>query len=199
MRYVVQSKRNALIAVILVILIIAMYNWFVTPQTRYLAAAQYYKDTVESMKKTSIAMSRAQKLDKKKLEDRVQQFEQQRQILFDANEAKDFLANLQSAAEKSGCAVVNLKHSPVKQIAVKDSNSVSIRFHQNQVNMRFVGRYENIIEFLNTIQDRMARVWLDSVNISMSNIMSSALTCDITVSIYTLDIKEIQANVDSKK
>ena len=184
---------------ILAIFIVAMYNWFVTPQTRYLAIAQKYKDTVDSMKKSSIIMSKDQKLNREKLDEREQQFERQKQNLFDVNQAKDFLANLQSVAEKSGCAVVNLKRSPVKEIAVKDNNSVSVHFYQNQVNTRFLGRYENIVEFLNTIQNRTTKVWIDSINISMKDITSSYLTCDTTLSIYALDIKEIQKDVDSKK
>jgi Tfp pilus assembly protein PilO len=199
MKYAGQSKRNALIIAILAIAAVAIYNWFVTPQTRYLAAAQKYKETVDSMKQASIIMSKNQKLNRKELDEHTQQFEQQKQDLFDVNEAKDFLANLQSAAEKSDCTVANLKHSSVREIAVKDSNSVSVYFYQNQVNMRFLGRYENIIEFLNTIQNRTAKVWIDSINISMKNITSNYLTCDTVLSIYTMDIKEIQNNVDSKK
>lgn len=199
MNYAGQSKRNALVAALLAILVVAAYNWFVTPQTRYLAAAQQYKDTVEEMKKASITMSKNQKLNKKKLADYEQQFEQQKQILFDANEAKDFLANLQAEAEKSGCAVANLKHSPVKETVINDSNSFNVCFYKNQVDMRFIGRYESIIAFLNTIQNRTPRVWLDSISVSMKNVTSSDLTCDIALSIYTMDIKEIQENVESKK
>ncbi len=199
MKNIGQSKSNTLVAAILAIFIIAMYNWFVMPQTRYLAAAQKYRDTVESMKKISIAMNRKQRISSGNLAKLVQQFELQKQDLFNAGQAKDFLASLQSVAEKSGCVVVNLKHSPVKEVAVKDNSSVGIHFYQNQVNMRFLGRYENIIGFLNTIQNRTTKVWIDSINLRMKDITSSYLTCDTTLSIYTLDIKEIQNNVDSKK
>jgi hypothetical protein len=65
--------------------------------------------------------------------------------------------------------------------------------------MSLLGRYENIVEFLNTIQSRTAKVWVDSITIGMRDAASSCLACDITLSIYTLNIKEIQSNVNAKK
>ena len=191
MQYTNQSKRNIPVIALLAIFIVAMYNWFVTPQTRFLASAREFKRTVEAMKRASIVMSKTQKLSRKKLRECTEKFEQQKQSLFDADQTKDFLANLQSVAEESGCVVLNLKHLPVKETVIEDNNSVSIHFYRNQVNTRLLARYENIVGFLNTLQNRTAKVWIDSINISMKDVTGSYLICDTTLSIHKLDVKEI--------
>jgi Tfp pilus assembly protein PilO len=197
MQYIDQSKKNVLIMVMLVISIVAMYNWFITPQTRYLAAAQKYREATGSVEKTVLLISSQVKTQRKELAGVLQQFELQKQNLFDTDRAKDFLANLQSVAEKNGCMVVNIKHSPAAEVPVKDNNSIDIELYQ--VSIKLSGGYENIVEFLNTIQSGMSKVWIESVDIGMKDVTSGYLTCNITLSVYALKIKEIQGNVDAKK
>lgn len=197
MEYTGQSQKNTLIAVILIIGLIGMYNWFVRPQARYIAVAKEYQQTVDDMKKTSIAMSKKQKISRESLRDFLQQLNDQKQGLFTEKQAKEFLANLQSIAEQTGCMVLEVRHKPVKPVFLEDSNSIDIDRHE--ASMRLMGGYENIVGFLNLLQGRPTRVWIDKISLDMRSPTSTYLTCDAVLSIYTLDIKEIQSDVDSKK
>ena len=158
-------------AAIMFICTFAAYNWFIKPHTQYLKAAQEYRATIDSIEKKSESINKELTKQQKKLEELTCQLELQKQSFFNADQAKSFLTDIQSVAEKSGCLVVNLKLSPARDVAVKGSNSLDIR--QYQTNMSVTGNYGNIVKFLNTLQNRTARVWVDSINISMKNAASN--------------------------
>jgi Tfp pilus assembly protein PilO len=195
-KYSEYSKRNILAAAILLIAFVAIYNWFISPQTRYLAAAQKYHETIDSREQTGKLLTAQLKLRQKKLDELTQKFESDKQVFFEVEDAKTFLTGIQSLAETSGCQITNLKLSPQKPIIVKDNESVDI--NQYQVNMSLLGGYGNIVKFLNTLQNRPAKVWIDTINISMKQASSGYLNCNMTLSIYTLKVKENTDNVKNK-
>ena len=182
------SKRNALAAALLLICIVALYNWFISPHTQYLAAAQKYAEVMESTEKTGKLLNTELRLRRKKLDELTKQFELYKQAFFDINEAKNFLSELQSVAEKSGCLVTNLKLSPAKDIPVRNGGAIDV--HQYQANISLLGNYGNIVKFLNTLQNRPAKVWVDSIDVGMKHAASGYLGCDVILSIYTLKVKE---------
>ena len=195
-KYSEYSKRNILAAAILLIAFVAIYNWFISPQTRYLAAAQKYHETIDSREQTGKLLTAQLKLRQKKLDELTQKFESDKQVFFEVEDAKTFLTGIQSLAETSGCQITNLKLSPQKPIIVKDNESVDI--NQYQVNMSLLGGYGNIVKFLNTLQNRPAKVWIDTINVSMKQASSGYLNCNMTLSIYTLKVKENTDNVKNK-
>ncbi|MFA5292964.1 MAG: hypothetical protein WC496_08025 [Phycisphaerae bacterium] len=195
LKYPGLSKQNALAVTMLLICVAAMYNWFISPHIQYLAAAQKYQEVMESTEKTSKILSSDLKLRQKKLDELTQQFELQKQGFFDIDQAKIFLSEIQSIAEKSGCLVSNLKLSPARAVPVKNRDSIDIRQYQTEIGL--LGNYGNIIKFLNTIQKRNARVWINSIDVGMKHAESGYLGCNITFSIYTLKVKENTSNVDN--
>ncbi|MGD0786024.1 MAG: hypothetical protein ABR969_09450 [Sedimentisphaerales bacterium] len=152
LKYPVWLKQNAFAVAMLLIGIIAMYNWFILPNTKFLAAAQKYSQMMDSTEKQSEIILSELELRKKKLDNLTQEFEQKKQAFFDIDQAKTFLSGLQSESEKSGCPVTNLQFRPLQNIAVKDNNSIDIG--QYRIVMTFSGNYENIVKFLNTLQNR---------------------------------------------
>jgi len=188
LKYPGWSKQNALAVTMLLICVIAMYNWFIAPHTQYLAAAQKYQEIMESAEKTSKIISSDLTLRQKKLNELTQQFELRKQAFFDIDQAKSFLSGLQSVAEKSGCLVSTLKLSPAREVPVNNNNSIDVRQYQTEISL--LGNYGNIVKFLNTIQNRNAKVWINSIDVGMKHAESGYLGCDITFSIYTLKVKE---------
>ncbi len=180
----------------LLIGIIAMYNWFISPNTKYLAAAQKYSKMMDSTEKQSKIILSELELRRKKLDNLTQEFEQKKQVFFDIDQAKTFLSGLQSESEKSGCPVTNLQFRPLQNIAVKDNNSIDIG--QYRIVMTFLGSYGNIVQFLNTLQNRPVKVWVDEINIGTKPSTNGYLSCDITLSIFTLKVKENKSNVKNK-
>jgi hypothetical protein len=191
------SKRNMLTVAMLLIGFVAMYNWFIAPQTRYLAAAQKYRNTIDSREKTGKLITTQMKLRRQKLDELTQKFELEKQVFFDIDQAKSFLSGIQSIAETNGCQVVNLKLSPSREISVKDNNSINI--HQYQADLNLLGGYGNIVKFLNTIQNKTAKVWIDTISVSMEQATGGYLSCNITLSIYTLKVKENAGHVENKQ
>jgi len=188
-----KPKKNIMIASILLILTVALYNWFVRPHEKYLMAAQKYEATLESLDKKSKIINSELVLSRKKLDSLDNKFEQQKQSFFNISEIKDFLSGIQSTAEKSGCMVENLKLLPSREVSLKTDSAIEI--YQYQANLSILGGYGNIVKCLNTIQNRPQKVWVESLNLDTKNPESGYLSCDVTFSIYTLKVKENIKNV----
>jgi hypothetical protein len=196
-KYPVWLKQNAFAVAMLLIGIIAMYNWFISPNTKYLAAAQKYGKMMDSTENQNKIILSELGLRRKKLDNLTQEFEQKKQVFFDIDQAKTFLSGLQSESEKSGCPATNIQFRPLQNIAVKDNNSIDIG--QYRIVMTFLGSYGNIVKFLNTLQNRPVKVWVDEINIGTKQSTNGYLSCDITLSIFTLKVKENKSNVKNKQ
>ena len=197
LKYPVWLKQNAFAVAMLLIGIIAMYNWFISPNIKYLAAAQKYRKMMDSTEKQNKIIRSELELRKKKLDNLTHEFDQKKQAFFDIDQAKTFISGLQSESEKIGCPVTNLKLRPLQNIAVKDNNSLDIC--QYQIVMTFLGNYGNIVKFLNTLQNRPAKVWVDEINVGTKQSTDGSLSCNITLSIFTLKVKENTSNVKNKQ
>ncbi len=196
-KYSQYSKRNILAAAILLIAFVAIYNWFISPQTKYLAAAQKYHNTIDTREQTGKLLTAQLKNRRKKLDEITQKFESDKQAFFEIEDAKTFLAGIQSLAETNGCQITNFKLSPPRAINIKDNDSIDI--NRYQVDMGILGGYGNIVKFLHTLQNKPQKVWIDTIKLSMKQAATTGyLNCDITLSIYTLKVKENADNVKNK-
>src|SRR4030042_996566 len=110
------SKGNMIIAACVLIAMIALYRWFVMPHSRYLLAAEKYKNAAEEVEKTTRTISTEIQLSQRKLDEISQQFQQKRQEFFEVDDAKSFLGDIQAKAEKSGCFVDALRFLPTREI-----------------------------------------------------------------------------------
>ncbi len=188
------QKRNATVAAALIVMTIAIYNWFVTPHSQYLMAEQQYQQTIGEMETRNKILSTNLKVSNQKLENLKGKYEQQKQLFFDANNAKDFLSGIQTTAEKYGCMIDNLRFISPREFPNTGSN---IEISQYQTNLNVFGGYGNIVKFLNTLQNRAEKVQVDSINIEMNN-ENGYLECALAISIYTLKVKENTENVTNK-
>ena len=183
------SRGNMIIAACVLIAMIALYKWFVMPHSRYLLAAEKYKNAAEEIEKTTRTIGAELQLSQKKLDEISQQFQQKRQEFFEVDDAKSFLGGIQTRVENSGCFVGTLRFSPAREIGVKDNNSIDIQ--QYQVSLSVIGQYQNIVQLLNSLQNRKQKVWIDTINLHLKDKTSGFLVCDLSLSIYTLKVKEI--------
>ncbi|HBG28671.1 MAG: hypothetical protein A2Y10_12015 [Planctomycetes bacterium GWF2_41_51] len=191
------SKRNVMVSAVLIIIAIAIYHWFVTPHSQYLMAAEQYQKAIDTIDKKSKILNSQIQIRRKKLENLTKEFEEYKEGYFETEQAKDFLSNLQTAAENSGCAVKNIKFPPSRYAPVKGSEEMII--HQYQANLSLQGEYSSILKFLNTIHNRPEKVWVESINFEMKNTENGDLGCDVTLSIYTLKVMERIKNVNNKQ
>jgi Tfp pilus assembly protein PilO len=185
------QKRNTTVAAALIVMTIAIYNWFVTPHSQYLMAEQQYQQTIKSLETKNKILNSSLKVSNHTLENLRGKYEQHKQLFFDANNSKDFLADIQTTAEKNGCMIQNIRFLPPRQFPQTAGN---IEISQHQTNLNVFGGYGSIVKFLNTLQNRAQRVQVDSLNIEMNN-ENGYLECDLSISIYTLKVKENTENV----
>jgi hypothetical protein len=61
------------------------------------------------------------------------------------------------------------------------------------------GQYQDIVKLLDSLQNRKQKVWIDTINLHLKDQTTSLLVCDLSLSIYTLKVKEIQSHVDTEK
>ncbi len=185
------QKRNATIAAALFVMAVAVYNWFVTPHTQYLMAEQKYQRTIESLETKNKILNSNLKVHSQTLENLRGKYEQHKQLFFDANSAKEFLAGIQTVAEQNGCMIQNLRFLPQRDFPQLGSG---IAAAQHQTSLKILGGYGNILKFLNTLQNRTQRVTVDSLNIEIDN-QTGGLECDLLISLCTLKVKENTENV----
>lgn len=188
-KYTGWSKRNMFIAACVPIAMVALYNWFITPHLQCLRAAQSYENAVEEAEKTNRIVDAEIQIYQKKLGKISEQFRQKGQEFFGMDDAFGFLGSIQSKAEKNQCFVSKLYFLPAKQLAVSDNNSVDI--WQYQVNFTVAGQYQNIVKLLDSLQNRKEKVWIDAIDLRLNDQTTGMLICNLSVSIYTLKVKEI--------
>lgn len=179
------------------IAMVALYNWFARPHLQYLMAAQKYQNSAEEIEKTNKIINTELTLAQKKLDEFSEQFRQKRQEFFEIDDAESFLEDIQSKAEKNQCFVDSFRVLPAKQIAVEDNNSVDIRRYQ--VNLTVSGQYQDIVKLLDSLQNRKQKVRIDTINLHLKDQTTGLLVCDLSLSIYTLEVKEIQNHVDDSQ
>ncbi|MDD5134257.1 MAG: hypothetical protein PHP01_02445 [Phycisphaerae bacterium] len=191
------SKKNVVIATLVLIAIVAMYNWFATPYSSYLLAAEKYVNAANEMEKTKKMIDVDLRLKQKKIDELSGKFDLISQDFFTVDEAKSFLESIQAKIEKSGCFVDKLSFSPAKQVSASDGNIPDIE--EYRVNLSVIGQYVDIVILLDSLQNRQQKVWVDKLKLKLKDISSGHLVCDVSLSIYTLKVKENANNVSAQK
>ncbi|OQA01221.1 MAG: hypothetical protein BWY69_01447 [Planctomycetes bacterium ADurb.Bin401] len=191
------SKRNVTVSAFLIIMAIAIYNWFVTPHAHYLMAAQKYQQTIDSLNNKNKILNNDIRIRRKKLDNLKKEFEQEKQSFFDIEQAKTFLSNLQITAQQNGCLVENIRFMPANNVTDRKRENTII--HQYQSDLTLSGDYGSIVKFINVIQNRPEKVWVESINFGTKNTANGDLGCDLKLSIYTLKVMERIENVSNKK
>ncbi len=188
-RYVNWSRKNMLIAACVLIALVALYRWSISPHLQFLQAAENYKDAAGQIEKTYKTIDTELQVNQKKLGEISERFQRERQEFFEISAARNFLEGLQSTVEKKQCFVETLKFLPMKQIAVKDGNSINIQ--QYQVNLSVTGRYMDIVRLLDSLQNIKQKVWIDMIDLRLKNQTTGYLVCGMSLSVYALKIEEI--------
>lgn len=188
-----RTSKNAFSASLIIITVLVIYNWIVTPRVTYLLAAQQYESVMDSVVKKNKAISSRIEVKRKKFQELREQSSQLHSTLFSPNKAREFFSDLQAISEETGCIVhsVNLvtnKQSPKKDGQLRDSLGLETK---NAV-LSVVGVYKNIIRLIERLQSRTQKVWIDSINLCALRHDSDQLRCDITITIcIIMDEEEI--------
>jgi Tfp pilus assembly protein PilO len=184
-------------AACVLIALVALYNWFAVPHLQYLMAAQKYENAADEIEKISKITNAEIQMGQIKLDEISGQFRQKKQEFFGVEDARSFIESIQSKAEKNSLVVDSLKFQPPRQITTGDGNSIDMR--RFQVNLTVSGQYQDIVKFVDSLQNRKEKVWIDMISLRLKDQTTGFLVCDLSLSVYTLKIKEIVSDVKTEK
>ena len=195
-----RSSRSAISAVVIGIAAIGMYIWIVSPRATYLSAAQQLDSTLDKTLEKNKVIIKKIEAKKKELQQLREQFAELQNKLFTANEAKEFLNDLEAAVNKTDCAVYSLTFSTGEifsenaLISKNEQREDALYVATNNAMLVVIGVYENIVRLVEKLQMRNQRVWIDSLQMGVFDGNSHQLKCEMTITIYTIQNKETALN-----
>ncbi len=190
-----RTSRITLSAAIVGVVIVAAYNWLVSPHTKYLYAVHQYQILADEMTKKNQVIQAQQAYRKRELEQLQSEFDNVKTALFTPAEAKRFFGDIETACKETDCIVYSLNFLP----AQADRSAVSSQQSNNPIIessalINFVGDYSNISKFLTKLTSQQKKVAVRSLKISTFSGKPSPLQCEATVTIYMVGDKEIFTN-----
>jgi len=187
-------SKNVVLTVLMLIGTIASYNWFVAPHRNYLLAAQQYESAATDFVKKTQTISNTVTIKQKELKELQDKLGQTHTMLFDPIEARKFLSDIQTVVENANCVVTLLKFSPADSAFKANQSSKNNYTVTQQAKLTVIGSYRNITLLINKLQDRAEQVRINVVTIKPNGNNSGQLKCNMNITIYVINNKEIYAN-----
>ena len=184
MKISASSRNSTLIAVVLIVMI-AVYNWMVAPHTNHLHAAQASEAATDKLVVRNNTVLNEIKDKKKELGQLQNELEQIRAaVLFDADEAKELFNSIQARAEKKSCVINLLKLLPVRAAFKTGESQAGYSITENCAVLSITGSYRNIALLINNLQSSGKKVFVNSIDIISSRTNPAVLDCNITIKIF---------------
>ena len=183
------SSRRVLLTALVVVATIGLYRWILAPFGNQLFAAKRYYSALDSRIRKANALHTTLEEKRTKTERLNSEYIRLQNELFTFSEAREFFASLPIAAQEAGCAVQSISRVPEKRVgsknkSVKDSDIVS-----RKAVVTVLGRFNNIVKFLEEMHARKHRVWVDTVRVDAGT--SGRLKCQVILTIYCIERMEI--------
>jgi hypothetical protein len=183
------SSRRAIAASLVLIAVIAIYNWVVAPHTGQLLAAQRYEDTLDQIARRNEAIEKTIEAKKQQLQELGESAGRLYSALFTPEKARGFFSDLQIMAEQAGCEVQAINFVAGERRPGATSGEGAGVIAQKAI-ISVVGTYGNIIGLIERLQARTEKVWVDSVGMEVFEHSSARPRGNITMTIYTVQDKE---------
>ncbi|MHC4535673.1 MAG: hypothetical protein ACYS6K_17120 [Planctomycetota bacterium] len=181
------STRYAVSASLVVIALLAMYNWLVAPHAAYLSVAQGYESVTANLVNKNRIISSQVKVKRKKLQNLQEKSTQLQSTLFTPDKAREFFSDLQAIAEQTGCMVqsLNMIQNNTREV---ESENISGIITKSAV-LSVVGLYKDIPRLIQRLQARTQKVWIDSIKVMTVEYNSDRPRCDMTITICEIQDK----------
>jgi Tfp pilus assembly protein PilO len=187
------SRSSKIIVSIAIVAIVSMaaYNWVVSPMTAYLHASQLHETVMNSARQRAVRIESQMSIKQEELEKAEREMFYTQSGFFTTTRAKEFFLDLEPISVETGCDVLSFEFVTNKRKRKGDaSNSYGIIAKSAEIG--FTGGYDNIIKFLKKLGSCPERFSINKINIeSAGDNQSAGLMCQMTVTVYTLQEKEI--------
>ncbi len=185
-----RPSKNVMLAAIVMIGVIAVYNWLVAPHRNYLLAAQKYESAAGNLARKNRIIAKNMKVKTKVLDRLRKELMQTRDGLFDPAEARMFFSDIPAFSQEAGCIVDSLEFlsaDPDSDVGRPVKNN---RLTTQNAKLSVLGSYSSIVALMNKLQQRAEQVRIDSVTVKPIRRGSSRLKCDMTIAINVIQNKE---------
>lgn len=189
-----RPARTALLAALVLIGAVAIYNWIVAPHRNYLLAAQRYKSAVGLLERKNQTIRQDLTVKRTKLEELQEKLRQIHLWLFDPAEAENFFTNIRTKSKQAGCIVSLLTLSPGSPASEEKRSKSNHYITKQQAILSVAGSYENIVTLMDKLQDSPKKVCIDSVGINADDMDTVHLECEMTVTIYVIGRQQEHRN-----
>ncbi len=182
-----RSTRYAVSASLIVIALLAMYNWLIAPHAVYLSVVHGYESAMSNLVNKNNLINSKVKVKRKKLQDLQEKSAQLQSTLFTSEKAREFFSDLQAISQQTGCIVQSLnmiKNNPNEKQSKSTSGIVT-----RSAELSVLGLYKDIPRLIQRLQARTQKVWIDSIKILTVEYNSDRPRCDITITICEIQDK----------
>ncbi len=183
------TPRNISMCVFVLISMVGLYRWLISPHSAYLMAAEQYETAAASLQSNRTILSSKLKRQRKQLASIQAEFDAGLTDFFSEQSAAAYLQSIQALTQQYSCRVDSLKFSPPRKVLLP-GQSAELSINEYRTNLSVVGGYVNIVQLISALQSRDEKVWLESINLHLIDSYSGNLVCDIVLVIYTIQIKE---------
>jgi Tfp pilus assembly protein PilO len=160
--HVERSHRRVLLIAITVIAVFGLYRWILAPHTGQLLAAEKYNSTLDEAIRKAGFLSSMQDIKKGEIEELTKETDKLRNQLFTPQQTRQFLASLPSIVNHAGCVVQSVTAVPDAQRNPQSDGSGIVA---KKATVIVTGGYNDLVKFLEALQDCEHKVWIESVAI----------------------------------
>ncbi len=182
----IRSSKNVVFAAFVFIGAMILYDRIIVPHMNYFHVMQEYALVMGDIAKKTNTVHMITEIKKKKFEELQDKFKYINTKLFNPVEAEEFFSDIQAIAEQANCIVYSLNFSPINTATEETVQSkVTNNISTNSVTLTVAGSYTNIVNLINSLQNRPKRVWTDSISIETLG-DSDVLKCELSIRIYVI-------------
>ena len=181
-----KAVRNASSAALLVIGVLALYNWVLAPHVGYLHAVQRLgpvvgrvtqeRERICSTLEGKVGRWRTLQQDKAELEEGV----------FAVEQAKAFARGLLPLVEETGCAVLRADFKPDPRTQRLDEPNLPVVIEVSRMNLDVLGQPDQVSALLQRLRDSRPRAWIDSCQCDFSGPDAGQVECNLALALYII-------------
>ena len=177
----VRRQGRAFAGALLLVGIVCVRNWVVTPHLACLQASQQYESVTTQSIKKSKTVNHELLAQRTRLEQLVAQYASLSGMAFSPAGAEEFLDGLAAFCEQSGCVVASLTFLNSED---RKDGDAGLSIVAKGAALTVHGAYGNITRLIDRLQVRREEVWIDELRITRLAPDSSQVVCHLAIAIY---------------
>jgi Tfp pilus assembly protein PilO len=184
----VRSPGNVFVLASAALVVLVAYFWVLSPHVGYLKASKHRMAVVKKLRQKHDFLTNLVAARQKQMQTLRQKLTDSKvcDSLFAPSEAKSFFNEIQAVAEASKCTVESLNFTTSGLASSEGQPWEGGYVVPEHANVTVLGGYMGIVEFMNRLQDRLEKVWIDSVRIGPAKDGGGQLQCDFKVTVYVM-------------